>query len=65
MGVEIYLDGELVQTANNGTDVTGGIVTFESHDLYNLIDLRGDYSEHTLEIRFLDPGISAFAFTFG
>ena len=62
---EVYLDGALIQSKNSGEDVTEGIVTFESHDLYNLIDLRGDYSEHTLEIRFLDPGISAFAFTFG
>jgi len=62
---EVYLDGALVHIANSGSDVTGGIVTFSTDDLYNLIDLRGIYGEHLLEIRFLDPGISTFAFTFG
>jgi thiol-disulfide isomerase/thioredoxin len=61
---EVYLDGVRIDTAS-GTDVVDGSVTFGSHDLYNLVDLGGKYSEHTLEIRFLEEGISAFAFTFG
>lgn len=51
---EIYLDG-----ARIGTE------TFREHDLYNLVDLKGDYGEHALEIRFTKPGLKAFAFTFG
>ena len=39
--------------------------TFGAHDLYNLIDLKGNYGEHILEIRFRTGGVSAFAFTFG
>jgi hypothetical protein len=42
-----------------------GEVTFTEHDLYNLADLEGQYGSHILEIQFLDPGVSAFAFTFG
>lgn len=62
---EIYLDGEKVTSTNAGSNVTDGQVLFKDHDLYNLIDLHGDYGEHTLEIRFLDSGVEAFAFTFG
>ena len=61
---EIYLDGEKVGEAG-GADVLGGVVTFSTHGLYNLIDLGGNYGEHILEIRFLEGGVSAFAFTFG
>lgn len=42
-----------------------GEVVFTEHDLYNLVDLEGEYGSHILEIQFLDDGISAFAFTFG
>lgn len=52
---KILVDGKEVNT-----------VTFtDEHDLYNLVDLQGKYESHILEIQFLDPGISAFAFTFG
>ena len=40
-------------------------ITFTEHDLYNLVDLDGQHGTHLLEIQFLDPGVSAFAFTFG
>lgn len=42
-----------------------GEVTFTEHDLYNLVDLKGEYGSHILEIQFLDSGVNAFAFTFG
>lgn len=61
---DIYLDGEKVES-EGGTDVADGEVIFSVHNLYNLIDLGGNYGEHILEIRFLDAGVSAFAFTFG
>lgn len=50
----VYVDGALHKE-----------VTIEAHDLYNLVDLGGAYGSHSMEIRFLDPGVSAFAFTFG
>ncbi len=62
---EIYLDGKKVPDETAGDAVQRGTVTFGMHDLYNLIDLKGNYGEHILEIRFLDSGVSAFAFTFG
>ena len=62
---EIYIDGKLVDSMSAGSDVKDGTVLFEGHDLYNLIDLKGQYGEHLLEIRFLEGGVSAFAFTFG
>ncbi len=40
-------------------------VTIRAYDLYNLVDLKGVYGSHILELQFLDPGIQAFAFTFG
>lgn len=62
---EIYLDGVLIDATHAGSDVENGKVVFTTHDLYNLVDLKGDHGEHLLVIRFLIPGIQAFAFTFG
>ncbi|MGV6875766.1 cytochrome c biogenesis protein DipZ [Pseudochelatococcus sp. B33] len=46
------------------TDANGqGIVTGER--LYQLVRQQGAVRERTFEIRFLDPGVQAFAFTFG
>jgi cytochrome c biogenesis protein CcdA/thiol-disulfide isomerase/thioredoxin len=33
--------------------------------LYQLVRLNGAVTDHTVEIRFLDPGVEAYAFTFG
>jgi cytochrome c biogenesis protein CcdA/thiol-disulfide isomerase/thioredoxin len=49
-----------------GTDVDGdgqGVVTGQR--LYQLIRQDGKVSDHTFEIKFLDPGVQAYAFTFG
>ncbi len=61
----ILLDGEPISSDQAGYDVVDGFVEFDAHDLYNLVDLRGDYEEHLLEIRFMEPGVQVFAFTFG
>ena len=62
---KVFLDGAPVTASTAGRDVKDGMVTFTAHDLYNLIDLQGKSGDHTLEIQFLDPGVNAFAFTFG
>lgn len=62
---EVYLDGVKVSEQNAGRDVIDGVVTIDAQDLYNLIDLKGEYGEHMLELRFLDSGVEAFTFTFG
>lgn len=51
---EILVDGKLYRE-----------VVIQAHELYNLVDLGQEYGSHIMEIRFLDPGVSAFAFTFG
>jgi cytochrome c biogenesis protein CcdA/thiol-disulfide isomerase/thioredoxin len=51
---------------SHGTDVDRegqGIVTGQR--LYQLIRQSGTIADHTFEIRFLDPGVEAYAFTFG
>ena len=35
------------------------------HRLYQLIRQSGPIMDHAFEIRFLDPGVQAYAFTFG
>jgi len=62
---EIYLDGKLISNDFSGNDVSDGKLIFGEYDLYNLVDLKGDYGSHTLEIKALEPGLKAFAFTFG
>lgn len=51
---KILIDGVFKQEINIG-----------KYELYNLIDMGGEYGSHILEIQFVDPGVRAFAFTFG
>jgi cytochrome c biogenesis protein CcdA/thiol-disulfide isomerase/thioredoxin len=46
------------------TDPTGA-GTVQGHRLYQLIRQKGQVEDRTFEIQFLDPGVQAFAFTFG
>jgi cytochrome c biogenesis protein CcdA/thiol-disulfide isomerase/thioredoxin len=51
---------------SRGTDVDAdghGVVTRQR--LYQLVRQSGQISDHTFEIQFLDPGVHAYAFTFG
>ncbi len=63
--VKVYLDGELVNNANSGSDVVKGELTIDTDRLYNLIDLKGKSGSHILRLDFEDTGIEVFAFTFG
>jgi hypothetical protein len=46
------------------TDAEGnGVVTTQR--LYQLVRAPGTVADRTFEIRFLDPGVQAYAFTFG
>ena len=61
----VTIDGK-VPGNSRGTDVDAngqGVVTGQR--LYQLIRQSGDITDHTFEIEFLDPGVSAYAFTFG
>ena len=51
---------------DHGADVDpAGDGTVDTHRLYQLVRLQGPVSDHLFEIEFLDPGVQAFAFTFG
>ncbi|MFK0164903.1 cytochrome c biogenesis protein DipZ [Rhizobium sp. NPDC090279] len=62
---QITVDGK-APGDNHGvdTDADGnGVVTGQR--LYQLVRASGPVSDHTFEIKFLDPGAQAYAFTFG
>jgi len=51
---------------DHGADIDGnGSGTIQGHRLYQLIRQKGTVEDRTFEIEFLDPGVQAFAFTFG
>jgi hypothetical protein len=51
---------------NHGVDTDdGGNGTVTEERLYQLIRQKGPVADHVFEIRFLDPGVEAYAFTFG
>jgi cytochrome c biogenesis protein CcdA/thiol-disulfide isomerase/thioredoxin len=61
----ITIDGA-APGANHGMDVDAdgkGVVTEQR--LYQLVRQNGKVTDHTFEIEFLDPGVQAYAFTFG
>ena len=61
----VTLDGEAPGDAH-GTDVAAdGTGTVTSQRLYQLVRQTGDVRDRTFSIEFLDPGASAYAFTFG
>jgi hypothetical protein len=51
---------------DDGADIdNNGTGTVQDHRLYQLIRQKGPVEDRTFEIEFLDPGVQAFAFTFG
>jgi thiol-disulfide isomerase/thioredoxin len=61
----VSVDGQPPGAAH-GTDIDGqGNGTVAQQRLYQLIRQPGPVTEHTFEITFLDPGVQAYAFTFG
>ncbi len=51
---------------DHGSDTDAhGEGTVKEHRLYQLIRQKGAVEDRTFEIEFLDPGVQAFAFTFG
>ena len=61
----VTLDGAPPGNAH-GTDVAAdGTGTVTSQRLYQLVRQPGEVRDHTFTIEFLDPGVSAYAFTFG
>jgi hypothetical protein len=61
----VVLDGK-PPGDDHGADVDAtGAGVVDSHRLYQLVRQKGADRERTFEIEFLDPGVQAFAFTFG
>ncbi len=51
---------------DHGVDTdSSGAGTVQEHRLYQLIRQKGAVEDRTFEIEFLEPGVQAFAFTFG
>lgn len=61
----VTIDGK-APGADHGADVDAdGRGVVDEHRLYQLIRESGGVTDHTFEIEFLDPGVQAYAFTFG
>jgi cytochrome c biogenesis protein CcdA/thiol-disulfide isomerase/thioredoxin len=61
----VTIDGA-APAGSHGVDIDAdGHGTVTGQRLYQLIRQDGQIADHTFEIRFLDPGVQAYAFTFG
>ncbi len=62
---QVTVDGKAPGT-DHGSDIdAGGNGTVTATRLYQLVRQSGDVTARSFEIRFLDPGVQAYAFTFG
>ncbi len=62
---QVKVDGK-VPGENHGADANAdGNGTVTQTRLYQMVRQAGDIKERTFEVRFLDPGVEAFVFTFG
>jgi cytochrome c biogenesis protein CcdA/thiol-disulfide isomerase/thioredoxin len=61
----VKLDGTAPGDDHGSDTDASGAGTVQGHRLYQLIRQKGTVEDRTFEIDFLDPGVQAFAFTFG
>jgi cytochrome c biogenesis protein CcdA/thiol-disulfide isomerase/thioredoxin len=61
----VTIDGAAPGGSHGADTDAGGQGTVTGQRLYQLIRQSGNISDHTFEIEFLDPGVQAYAFTFG
>jgi cytochrome c biogenesis protein CcdA/thiol-disulfide isomerase/thioredoxin len=62
---QVTIDGK-APGMDHGADIDAdGNGTVTATKLYQLVRQAGDVEAHNFEIRFLDPGVEAYAFTFG
>lgn len=62
---QVTVDGKAPGLDHGADTDADGQGTITSTKLYQLVRQSGDVEERTFEIRFLDPGVEAYAFTFG
>jgi hypothetical protein len=63
--VRVTLDGTPPGEDHGSDTDANGVGTIDGHRLYQLIRQKGAVEDKTFEVEFLDPGVQAFAFTFG
>jgi thiol-disulfide isomerase/thioredoxin len=61
----VTIDGKPPGAAHGMDADADGNGTVTAQRLYQLLRDPGSVADHTFEIRFLDPGVQAYAFTFG
>ncbi|MDM9624061.1 cytochrome c biogenesis protein DipZ [Rhizobium sp. S96] len=62
---QVKIDGKAPGDSHGADTDSDGNGTVTSTRLYQLVRQSGDVEVRTFEIRFLDPGVEAYAFTFG
>jgi cytochrome c biogenesis protein CcdA/thiol-disulfide isomerase/thioredoxin len=62
---QVMVDGKPPGDAHGADTDADGNGTVTGQQLYQLVREPGAVGDHTFEIRFLDPGVQAYAFTFG
>jgi cytochrome c biogenesis protein CcdA/thiol-disulfide isomerase/thioredoxin len=62
---KVTLDGTAPGDDHGSDTDAAGVGTVQDHHLYQLIRQKGAVEDRTFDIEFLDPGVQAFAFTFG
>ncbi|MGX7001665.1 cytochrome c biogenesis protein DipZ [Caballeronia sp. KNU42] len=61
----VSIDGAAPGNAHGSDVMADGTGTVTEQRLYQLVRQSGDVKDHTFAIEFLDPGVEAYAFTFG
>ncbi len=61
----VTIDGKPPASAHGMDADANGEGTVTEQRLYQLVRDTGAVADHTFEIQFLDPGVQAYAFTFG
>ncbi|RDL47839.1 Thiol-disulfide oxidoreductase YkuV [Ensifer sp. M14] len=62
---QVTIDGKAPGSDHGADTNADGHGTITSTRLYQLVRQSGEVEERTFEVRFLDPGVEAYAFTFG
>jgi hypothetical protein len=61
----VSIDGAAPGDAHGADVAADGSGTVTEQRLYQLVRQKGKVKDHTFSIEFLDPGVEAYAFTFG
>ena len=61
----VTVDGAAPGKSHGADTAADGSGSIDSQRLYQLVRQSGDVADRTFRIEFLDPGVQAYAFTFG